>query len=159
MIHHLSIAAKNPELVAQVLAEVWQGKALSFPPNPESYMVFPGDEYGSAVEIYPLGTELTPTEGDDPNFEYNPHTSGLTATHVAISVPTTEETIAQIGEREGWRVQVCDRGPFHVVELWVENRVLLELLPPAMASEYLAFVKPENLEAYFAQAQSFIGSE
>lgn len=150
MIHHLSIAAKNPDRVANVLAEVWQGKAYPFSPHPGSYMVFPGDEFGSAIEIYPLGTELTPTDGDDPNFDYNPNTSELTATHAAVSVPTSPETIAQIGDREGWRVQVCDRGPFHVVEFWVENRLLLELLPPAMASEYLEFVKPEHLEAYFA---------
>lgn len=157
MIHHLSIAAKNPDRVANVLAEVWQGKAYPFPPHPGSYMVFPGDEYGSAIEIYPLGTEIAPKDGDEPNFEYNPSASELTATHAAVSVPTSQETIAQIGDREGWRVQVCDRGPFHVVEFWVENRLLLELLPPAMASEYLEFVKPENLEAYFAQDQKVMG--
>lgn len=152
MIHHLSIAAKYPEQVAHVLAEVWQGKAYPFPPHPGSYMVFPGDEYGSLIEIYPLGTELTPADGDEPNFEYNPNTSELTATHAAVSVPTDIETIQKIGDREDWRVQVCNRGPFHVVEFWVENRLLLELLPPAMASEYLNFVKPENLEVYFANA-------
>jgi hypothetical protein len=157
MIHHLSIAAKNPDSVANVLAEVWQGKAYPFPPHPGSYMVFPGDEYGSLIEIYPLGTELSPSDGDEPNFKHNPNASQLTATHAAVSVPTSQETIVQIGDREGWQVQICDRGPFHVVEFWVENRLLLELLPPAMASEYLEFVKPENMEAYFAQQGKVMG--
>jgi hypothetical protein len=157
MIHHLSIAARNPEQAARVLAEIWQGKSYPFPPHPGSYMVFPGDEYGSLIEIYPLGTELSPFDGDEPNFEHNPNPSELTATHAAVSVPTDRETIAKLGDREGWRVQVCDRGPFHVVELWVENRQLLELLPPEMASEYLEFVKPENIEAYFARSAIAVG--
>lgn len=152
MIHHFSISAQNPDRVARVLAEIWQGKAYPFPPNPGSYIVVPGDEYGSLIEIYPLGTELTPSSGNEPIFSRNPSPSKLTATHAAISVPTEEDAIAQIGDREGWRVQVCDRGSFHVVEFWVENRLLLELLPPAMASEYLEFVKPENIEAYFDRA-------
>ncbi|HIK32878.1 MAG TPA: hypothetical protein IGS17_20525 [Oscillatoriales cyanobacterium M59_W2019_021] len=157
MIHHFSISAKNPERVASVLAEIWQGKAYPFPPHPGSHMVVPGDEYGSLIEIYPLGTELTPSSGNEPIFSRNPSTSSLTATHAAISVPTEAETIAQIGDRQGWRVQVCDRGPFRVVEFWVENRLLLELLPPAMASEYLEFVKPENIEAYFERASVAVG--
>jgi hypothetical protein len=152
MIHHISIAATNPAHVAKVLAEVWQGKAYPFPPHPGSYMVFPGNEYGSAIEIYPQGTELTPADGNEPNFIHNPSASELTATHAAVSVPVSQETIEEIGNREGWQVQVCDRGPFHVVEFWVENRLLLELLPPAMSSKYLEFVKPENLEVFFAEA-------
>jgi hypothetical protein len=31
MIHHISIAAHNPQLVSQVLAEVLQGTSLPFP--------------------------------------------------------------------------------------------------------------------------------
>jgi hypothetical protein len=29
---------------------------------------------------------------------------------------------------------------FHVVEFWLENRLLIEIAPPAMAQEYLDFL-------------------
>nr|CAD5959880.1 hypothetical protein NO713_03128 [Planktothrix pseudagardhii] len=34
MIHHLSIPAKNPRQVAEVLAQISQGKFAPFPPTP-----------------------------------------------------------------------------------------------------------------------------
>lgn len=32
MIHHVSLAAANPEKVARLLASLWQGEAFPFPP-------------------------------------------------------------------------------------------------------------------------------
>ncbi|NJO43825.1 MAG: hypothetical protein HC865_25475 [Cyanobacteria bacterium RU_5_0] len=36
------------------------------------------------------------------------------------------------------------QGFFEVIEFWVENRVLLELLPPTIAPQYLVFMHPRN---------------
>jgi hypothetical protein len=48
----------------------------------------------------------------------------------------------------------CNRGDsfFDVIEFWVENKLMLELLPPAIASEYITFMQPQNLEKFFAEA-------
>jgi hypothetical protein len=43
MLHHISIAVKNPHHVAEVLAEIRQGNVIPFPPNPGSYVVLAGD--------------------------------------------------------------------------------------------------------------------
>ncbi|QIR35567.1 hypothetical protein HCG51_01550 [Tolypothrix sp. PCC 7910] len=153
MIHHISIAAQNPLLVAQVIAEVWQGKAFPFFPHPGSYMVFPMNEYGTGIEVYPLDTKLSPGEGNEScQFAQETNSSGLTATHAAISVPTSQEEIELIGKREGWRVVRCNRESFFdVMEFWLENKVMLELLTPEMASQYLAMTQPENIEKVFAE--------
>ncbi|NJO50299.1 MAG: hypothetical protein HC840_13655, partial [Leptolyngbyaceae cyanobacterium RM2_2_4] len=46
-----------------------------------------------------------------------------------------------------WRSLHCNRdGFFEVVELWVENTLMIELLPPAIAHHYLSFMRPENLK-------------
>ena len=58
MIHHLSIAARDPKHVAGVLAELMGGTAVTFPPNPGSFFALQLDEHGSGVEVYPAGTEL-----------------------------------------------------------------------------------------------------
>ncbi len=65
MIHHISISAKNPQYVTQVLAEILNGQTAPFPPHPGGYVVLPFDKYGTAIEVYPLGTEILPGEGDD----------------------------------------------------------------------------------------------
>ena len=56
MIHHLSIAARDPKHSAEVLAEIMGGKAVPFPPNPGSFFALQLDDHGSGVEVYPAGT-------------------------------------------------------------------------------------------------------
>jgi hypothetical protein len=155
MIHHISLAAENPEHVAQVLAEVWNGQAFPFFPHPGSYMVFPMDEYGTGIEIYPLETKLIPGEGDEQGkfvqFVHIANSSNFIATHAAISVTKTQEEIEQIGKREGWRTVRCNRDSFFdVIEFWLENKVMLELLTPEMADQYLAATHPENVKKMFS---------
>jgi hypothetical protein len=54
---------------------------------------------------------------------------------------------------EGWRVVRCSRESFFdVIEFWLENRLMIELLTPEMASQYLAFTKTEKLQEFFATA-------
>ena len=151
MIHHISIAAKDPKRVAQVIATLWQTQALPFPPFPGAYIVIPNDEHGTAIEVTPLGTELMPGEDDQ---EVQPHTnntpSPYTATHAALSVPLNEAQIREIAAREGWRVGTFERGgAFRLIEFWVENRLMLELLPPDMVQRYLDFAKAENFAELF----------
>jgi hypothetical protein len=154
MIHHFSISAQNPRHVTEVLASVIGGFVVPFPPHPGSFMAFAGDEYGTAIEVYPLGIELAPgQEEQDANFVNNASPSQLSATHAAISVKASQEQIEEIGKREGWRVRRFSReGLFDVIEFWIENRVLVEFLTPEMASQYLALAKPEALEALMAQS-------
>jgi hypothetical protein len=152
MLHHISIPAENPLRVAQVLAELWGGNMIVFPSNPGSYMVFACDDHGTAIEVYPLGSEMLPSTGDAPvKFQSNPSPSLFTATHAAISVAISQAQVEKIGAREGWRVVRCNRGPFEVIELWLENRMLIEVLPPVLASDYLAFTRPENLKQFFLE--------
>ncbi|MBD2452033.1 hypothetical protein H6G76_33965 [Nostoc sp. FACHB-152] len=148
MIHHISIAVKNPLLVAQALAELWNGNVYSFSPILGGYIVRDFDEHGTAVEIYPLGTQLAPMVGNR-DVVQDSFTPKLSPFHAAISVSVDQERIEQIAKREGWFTQLCDRGPFKVIEFWVENQLLLELLPPALASEYLKFTQPQNTEKFF----------
>jgi catechol 2,3-dioxygenase-like lactoylglutathione lyase family enzyme len=149
MIHHVSLPAKEPRRVAEILAEILGGRALAFRgPLGGAFTVLTGDEHGTMIEIYPEDTELVPKPGDNPI----PFTSGGRAPahygwHVNLSVEMEPERIAAIGEREGWRVIFYAAAPpgkpavFHVTQLWVENRVMVELMSPAQLAEYLGFMK------------------
>jgi hypothetical protein len=133
MLHHLSISAENPENVAQVLAEIMGGIVVPFPPNPGSFMAFALDEHGTEVEIHPAGTRLQP---DGTGFVAAPPTE-RTATHFALSVSTPRGQIFEIAKKQGWRCERTHRAEFPLVEMWIENRTLCELLPPEDAAIYL----------------------
>src|SRR4051812_1341786 len=140
MIHHLSIAARDPKHSAGVLAEIMGGKAVPFPPNPGSFFALQLDDHGSGVEVYPAGTELQPAGEEGGSFIRKPREGrGFGATHFALSVATDADNVKEIAGRAGWHCVTCNRGPFHVIEVWVENDTMVEVLPPEFAAEYLAF--------------------
>ena len=144
MLFHASISAYDPARVAAALAEMMRGESFPFPPVPGSYIAIAGDRHGTAIEVYPTGKALVPgdaqaettsvCDGDRPS-----------ETHLALGVPIDEAELGRIAEREWWLCRTCDRGgAFHVVEVWVENRILVEALTPKMQAEYLAFANPRS---------------
>jgi len=152
MIHHLSIAARDPKQAAEVLAELMGGTAVPFPPNPGSFFALQLDEHGSGVEVYPAGTELQPGGSSGGSFVKRPEARGYGPTHFALSVATDADTVEAIAARAGWQCFRCNRGPFHVIEVWVENESMVEILPPEFAAEYLAFTRPDKIAASMAAA-------
>ncbi len=143
MIHHLSVAAKNPKTVAAFFAELTGGVVVDFPPNPGGYMTFAPDDHGTAIEVYPSGSVMLPNGADGAIFARQPSAPGdRSPTHVAISVALDAAAVAAMARARGWACQTCDRGgDFHVIEVWVENAWLVEVLPSAFADEYLDFAK------------------
>jgi hypothetical protein len=148
MIHHLSIAARNPQHVAEVLAECMGGAAVPFPPNPGSFFALALDDKGTGIEVYPAGTELRENGAAGGSFVREPDARPFTATHFALSVEADIDTIQRIAVREGWPCYVVNRGFFHVMELWIEGNGMVEILPPPFAKEYLDFARPENVERF-----------
>lgn len=60
-----------------------------------------------------------------------------------------QEEIEEIGKREGWRVVKCSRdGVFDVIEFWLENMVMLELLTAEVAQHYQKLMEPNNLNQF-----------
>jgi hypothetical protein len=148
MIFHVSIPADDPERVASVLAEIWDGEAFRFPPWPGAYVAIAGDDRGTTLEVYPRDQTMAPGEGDDepvwPKPDESP--SQYVAFHVAIATEKSQEEVLAIAAREGWRSGRFSRGDFFdVIEFWVENRVHVEVLTPEMQRDY---VKNVNLDMW-----------
>ena len=155
MIHHISLPAKNPLRVAEVLAELFKGYCAPFPSHPGSYVAFAADDYGTVIEVYPFGTEMTPGEGEQPiQFQHQKNSHQFIASHAAISVSLDQSEIESIAEREQWRCVRCSRGYFDVIEFWLENTVLVELTTPELTQQYTAVLSPKNLAQHFAQQNS-----
>lgn len=151
MIHHVSISANDPAHVAAVLAELMGGRSMPFPGAiPDSHMAVGGDAHGTMVEVYPADVTLAPGTGD---AEQGHALRGqpLPATcpfHFLLSVPLSRGDVERIGAREGWRTRMFGRGApgqkpaFHVIEFWIENRLMIEVAPQDIIGEYLEMFRP-----------------
>ncbi len=137
MIFHASIAADDPKHVSEVIAELWGGIALEFVPlNNGSWIALGPDDRNSAVEVYPRGQVYSLDGERGMNFE--PGTTGLTATHLALATSMTPEEVEALGKREGWTTRKLFRKlGFDVIELWIENKVMFEILTEYMQKQYL----------------------
>ena len=152
MIHHVSIPAHEPRHVAEVLAELMGGECHSFGPLEGAFMAKSGDAYGTMIEVYPERATLDiPATDDQVVFGENKAPPNTWPFHVLLSVPLEPDEIERIGAREGWRAKTFGRGMrgqkpfFHVIEFWLENRLMIEVVSPAMAREYEDFMKNAQL--------------
>lgn len=154
MIHHISLDAKNPKRVASVLAEIMGGRFVHAPPNfrLDSWVVLPGDEHGTMVEVLPLGTELRPDQREAGHHTGEAHESPFVPHHAYISVDRSPDELLQIATREDWLARRCNRGPFELIECWIENRQMIEFASPEMKAKYLQLLtNPEALQAMVAE--------
>jgi hypothetical protein len=153
MIFHFSIDADDPQRVGAAIARLWRGEVFPFPPVAEgSVIVLAGDDRNSAVEVYPRGVELLPAEGDaDSVGRVATRPQGYSATHVAIATPLTQAEVLALAAEEGWIAKYRKRGgAFGVIEVWLEDRLLIEVLTPDMQAEYLAALTPGGWRAALA---------
>ena len=148
MIHHISISARDPKHVADVLAELMNGRTYPFPGGvADSFMAVSGDEHGSMIEVYPENVTLLPGEGEQQ--------AGYVPFHLLLSVPIDRAAVERIGEREGWRTRYFGRGApgqppaFHVIEFWLENRLMVEVATPDMVAEYTRMIRYDALDVHF----------
>ena len=146
MIFHLSLPARDPARVSAVMAELWGGEAFPFHPIPGAWIAMAGDAHGTALEVYPAETVLIP--GDTALESETGSPPANTASHAAVETPLSEPEVMAIAEREGWLARRCDRGPFQLIELWIEGWVLVELLTVEMAADYRRSMTIENWRSW-----------
>jgi hypothetical protein len=168
MIAHFSMPAREPQRVATVLARLIDGVAMPFPVVSGAWVAIARDGSGTGIEVLPEASAHNPGEGDaDPGrtangpevmpWEVQIRQDGAAQTasgfHVALTSPLDQDEVLALARGEGWRAVPCDRGGvFDLVEVWVENRFLIEVMPPAGAARYLAFYNPEVAGRMFGGA-------
>ena len=153
MLFHLSIDADHPQRVAEILAELWQGAALPFPPVlTGSWAAFAGDDRATMVEVYPRGAELH--EGTGGVRGVIGSNNDRSATHFAMATRLDEAQVLAIAAREGWPAAVCNRGGlFDVIEVYVEGTRMIEVLTVEMEADYLRTMTIPNWRAMLEGAR------
>ena len=156
MIHHVSISARDPKHVAEVLAELMGGRALPVPWRRRQFL-HGGQRRRQRHDDRGLSRDVTllPGTGDGQARAEYKATAGYVPFHLLLSVPVDRATVERIGEREGWRTKYFGRGApgqppcFHVIEFWVENRLMIEVATPDMVEEYTRMIRLDALDAHF----------
>lgn len=165
MIAHLSIPSANPMDTALFFAAVIDGMAFDFPVVPGAAIAVARDGSGTAVEVYPPSMKHHPGTGavdaalvpdgpqampwEDQIFA-EPGAARPSSFHLAIGTALTEAQVLALATARGWRTLACERaGVFGVVEVWVDNTYLVEVLVPEQAARYRQFMNIEGCTAMF----------
>jgi hypothetical protein len=169
MIAHVSIPARDPRATALLLAALIDGEVFAFPVVPGAYIAVARDGSGLAVEVYPDGMAHHPGQGEpDPAlgpqgpqampWEDQVHPDGVqlrpTAFHLALVSKLGDDAVVQLARRAGVRAVRCDRaGVFRLVEIWLDNTVLVEVLNPDEGARYRGFMNPAGCAAMFGAGE------
>ncbi|MBE1526840.1 hypothetical protein GGC65_001296 [Sphingopyxis sp. OAS728] len=168
MIAHFSLPARDPQRTARVFAEIIDGVAMPFPVVPGAWVAIARDGTGLGVEVLPQSSAHNMGEGDtDParrangpevmpwevQIRQDGAAQAASGFHVALTSNMSGEAIIELGRKHGWRAVACDRGGvFDLVELWIDNRFLVEVLPPEGTARYRSFYRPEVAGQMFGAA-------
>jgi hypothetical protein len=152
MLFHMSADADDPQRAAELVAELWGGKAYPFPPvGVGSWVAMAGDDRNTTFEFYRRGTELHPGEGDSEGHGVQTEGRRFGPSHAAVATARSVDEVKAIAARYGAPAKVCVRGGlFGVIEVWIEGRLLIEVMTPAMQAQYLEHVTPAHWERMLA---------
>ena len=150
MIFHFSISADDPKRTATMFAELWRGKVFYFPMvGKGSWIAHAGDDRRTTIEVYPRDLAFYPNESGE-GHQRNEPVSRHGPFHAAVGTPLSIEEVEEIGRRYGCHTILCNRGPFRVIEFWVDNAQMVEMLTPEMQAQYQRSVTPDGFRAMLA---------
>lgn len=165
MIAHVSIPSKDPRATALFLAGLMDGEAFSFPVVEGAWIAVARDGSGQAIEVYPEPMAHHAGQGEvDPNAQPQgpktmpwedqifPDGSQLrpSAFHVAMTSVLSESQVMERARAAGFRAVRCDRaGVFALVEVWIDNLFLVEVLSGRETQRYTDFMNPAAVSRMF----------
>jgi hypothetical protein len=160
MIAHVSIPSKNPKETALFFAAIIDGIVFDFPVVAGASIAVAKDQSGLAIEVYPINMAHHPGQGEN---DLSVPTGGPatlpwedqiypeqdqprpTGFHVALSSKLSETEIIQRAKKFGWRTISCDRGGvFKLIEVWIDNKFLVEILIQEELKRYQSFMNPQG---------------
>lgn len=165
MIAHVSIPARDPKSTALFFAALIDGLAFPFPVVPDAWIAVARDRSGLAIEVYPQAMAHHPGSGEpDPSMapagpqampwedqiRPEPRATGASGFHCALASRLPDDQVLARARALGWRAIQCERaGVFGVIEVWVDNVTLVEVLNEAQVKRYRAFMQPEGCAGMF----------
>jgi len=169
MIAHVSVPARDPRQTARLLATLIDGEVFAFPVVPGACIAVARDGSGLAIEVYPDTLAHHPGSGDpDPAaVPAGPQTQPWedqivpdgpqlrpSAFHLALVSRLDADAVVGLAQAAGFRAVRCDRaGVFRLVEVWLDNAFLVEVLDTTEADRYRQFMNPAGCATMFGPGE------
>ena len=137
MLHHVSFSVRDPSRAASLISELVGCKAVRAPSPPfpaGSWFAIFEDEAGTLIELTPWGSVLAP---DAKGIGSDPDMRPYSASHVLAGTSHSADELMELAAQHGLRAALANAGLFRFVKVWVEDSLLLELLPPEFAPAYM----------------------
>ena len=148
MIYHAAIPANHPRSAAETLAQIMGGEAMPFPVVPDAWIAWSSDGV-TELEIVPRGYGFARADdGKEPRWIAGHAGTTASGWHVAVGTNVAANEVVRIARGAGWPAQICDRaGFFDIVEVWVDDCGLVEVLDPGMQQRYRKAFSRETWKA------------
>lgn len=140
MLLDASIPARHPAAVAGFIAELWDTRAMAMPPVPGRFVVLAADGSGAGLEVYPASTGQE--RGPRAVLTWPLPSPATNTSRIVVSTGLDEAEVHLAAGIRGWQSRPATRSAegrqWGVVEVWVEERLLVEVLTPEMQGEFHA---------------------
>lgn len=140
MLLDASIPARHPAAVAGFIAELWDTRAMAMPPVPGRFVVMAADGSGAGLEVYPAGAAQE--RGPRAVLTWPLPSPAASTSRIVVSTGLDEAEVHLAAGIRGWQSRPATRSAegrhWGVVEVWVEERLLVEVLTPEMQAEFHA---------------------
>jgi hypothetical protein len=147
-IYHLSFNVEDPKSVCQFFADMMNGVIRPFFPIKGAFVAFSPENDGTMIEAYPLESRLLPGP-HQVMFENREPVKDITGFHFCMPTAMDREAVIAAAKALEWRARVANRGPFECVEVWIENRQMVEFLCPDMQGDYTRSMTPDHWDDLF----------
>lgn len=138
MLLDASIPARHPAAVAGFIAELWGTVAVPSPPVPGRFVALAGDGTGAGIEVYPVG--IGQVHGWTGATVAPVPAGTATATRLVLGSALDESEVHLAAGMRGWQsrpvIRHAEGRAWRAIEVWVEERLLVEVLTPEMQAEF-----------------------
>ena len=145
MILHASVAADEPKATAETLAKLLGGIALPVGPGEGTWSAIGPEPVGNLVSVLARGSEFH--RGGDHVETRSGAPTRHSGYHMLIDTPLSEEEVLALAKERGCHAHRTRHGAFDVIEFWIDDCLLIEVVTHELGQAYRDMVHSEELRA------------
>jgi hypothetical protein len=149
MILHASVVADTPRHAAETLARLLGGIALPVGPGEGTWTAIGPDPVGNLISVLQRGSEFHRAQADHVLTKIGDPVrhSGF---HLLIETPMSEADVYELAEARGCQAHRTTHGAFEVIEFWMDDCLLIEVVTPEMGLAYRETLVSNELRSRIA---------
>jgi hypothetical protein len=145
MILHASVVADEPKATAETLAALLGGVALPVGPGDGTWSAVGPEPIGSLVSVLARGSEFH--RSDDHVQTRLGAPVRHSAYHMLIDTPLAETEVYRLAADRNCYAHRAKHGAFDVIEFWIDDCLLIEVVTPELGRAYRETLRSEELRA------------